>query len=174
MFIMNWLAKKDGHEGLALPNEFLDGNVRIYGNVYGHPNFRNGEFVRTGTIVSYSEGNMVTVSGEEYVLKCEMPLYLEFVRAQKYGCIILKNWKVEAGEIVGETLDKLPVRGKVSRQSFEPNICELEDGRILFVDWLSRDPQFTPEGGFDNFLSFGIERCMPNIFGSQANLFGNK
>ena len=174
MYLTNWLAKKDGCEGLAFPREFANGNVRIYGNVYGHPKFRNGELVRTGTIASYSDGKVVTLAGEEYELKCEMPIYLEFVQAHKYGRIILKKWKVESGEIVGETLDKVAVRGRVSRQCVSPNICELEDGRALFVDWLSRDPQFIPDGGFVNFLPFGLERCMPSIFGFHAKLFGNE
>lgn len=169
--ITNWLAKKDGHGGLAFPSEFGDGDVRIYGNVYGHPNFPDGEFVRTSIVISYANGRIQTKAGSEYVLVKETSQYLSYLKAIEHGEIIMKNWSVKNGKLVGQRLDSTIIEGKVVSQSFTPNVCELEDGRKLFVDWLSRDPKYNPKLGHDKFLVFGVEECMPDIFCKHYKLF---
>lgn len=169
--ITNWLAKKDGNGGLAFPSEFANGNVRIYGNVYGHPEFDDGEFVRTAIVVSYSQNRIKTASGNEYVLVKELSHYLSYLKAIEHGETIVKNWSVKKGKIVGITLDSTPIQGRIVAQSFTPNVCELEDGRKLFVDWLSRDPKYNPKLEYGEFLTFCLERCMPDVFCKHYKLF---
>lgn len=171
MLLMNWLAKKDGHGGLALPSEFADGNVRIYGEIYNSPNFIEGEYVQTSIVTSYNNGGVRTISGNEYTLIQEALQYMNFLKAVDDGIIILKNWSVLNGKIVGTTLNGQIIQGKIIQQNISNNICTLNDGRKLFVDWLSKDPNFVPKNLHSKFLVFGTENCMPDIFCEHYNLF---
>ncbi|MBQ8042539.1 MAG: hypothetical protein IJ272_00100 [Clostridia bacterium] len=171
MLITNWLAKKDGHEGLALPHEIANGNVRIYGNVYGHPDFDDGEYVQTAFVTNFDGVQIRTASDCEFTLIDESPQYLNYIKAVERGAMIVKNWSVVNGKLVGRALDFTVVEGKVIAQSFRHNICTLEDGQRIFVDWLAKDPNFNPEVGYDEFLVFCTERCMPDIFCKHYGLF---
>lgn len=171
MIITNWLARAEGNHGLVLPNDFTKMKTRIYGNVYGHPNFEDGEFVQTGYVLQHNGSKIVTAVGEEFILQNKETVYMKYLEARGNGLIILKNWKVVNGLIAGKTLDGENIQGKVIRQNCEKNICELVDGRLLFVDWLSKSREYTPEPGVEGLLVFGIERCMPDIFGKHFRMF---
>lgn len=168
MYITNWLAKNGG---LVLPSELARGNIRIYGNVYGNPNFPDGEYIQTGVIVSYNDGVVRTASGSEYTLVEKAPQYLNFLQALEKGLIIVKYWGVKNGNIIGKTLDGTTIEGKVISQNFKDNICRLEDGSKLFVDWLSKDPENNPDIRKDELLVFCTEKCMPDIIGRHFGVF---
>jgi len=174
MLLTNWLAKKDGYGGLALPNEFADGNVRLYGNLYGHPDFQDGEYVQTAAIVDYDGVKVHTVSGCEFILVNESQQYLNFLKASERGAMVVKNWSIENGKLVGVTLNGETLKGRVINQSFKYNICTLSDGKRLYVDWLAKDPNFSLKPGPDDLLLFCIEKCMPDIFCKHYALFREK
>lgn len=174
MILMNWLAKKDGNGGLAFPHELENGNVRLYGEVYGNPEFEEGEFVKTSIVVQYDGVLAKTKSGNEYILIQEAPQYLNFLKAKERECIIVKNWSVDNGKIVGTTLTGQKIEGKVATQNTRTNICTLADGTKIFVDWLSRDPMYNPQPGSYKFWVFCIENCMPDIFCEHYHLFRSK
>lgn len=167
MYLTNWLAKNGG---LAFPSEMARGNVRLYGNVYGHPEFPDGEFVQTATVVSFTNGVARTASGSEYRLGDKAPQYLNYLQAVEKGLMVLKRWGVKDGLLVGIELDGTPVSGRVKSQSFNDNICRLEDGRLLFVDWLSKG-EYAPEIRADELVLFCTEKCMPDIIGKHFGVF---
>ena len=171
MFITNWLAKADDGRGLVTPGELAKGNVRIYGNVYGNPNFRDGEYVQTA-IIACCDGTVVTtVHSEVYTLDKQNTIYKVFLESQNAGRLVVKKWRVDNGILLGETLDGVQVAGKVVAQNFSENICIFEDGRRIFVDWLSKEPNYFPERGPEEFLTFATERCMPDIFCKHNTMF---
>lgn len=171
MVLTNWLAKGDGSSGLVLPSEFKSKNVRIYGYVYGNPNFADGEYVQTALVNGY-DGNKITTTGdEEYTLLEQAPVYEWFMQAMEKNILIIKNWKVKDGLLLGNTLEGIPVSGRIVTQGFRNNICTFKDGRQIFVDWLSKDPEFIPKKGPEEFMVFGIEKCMPDIFGKHFYMF---
>ena len=170
MVITNWLAKAEGCNGLAFPSEFTTKQVRIYGQVYGHPNFEDGEYVQTAVIANYDGVKATTVSGEQYTFLKEHTIYERYLRAISNN-LIVKCWHVENGLLKGVTLEGIPVSGKVVAQSFKKNICTFKDGRRVFVDWLSMATDFIPNRGPDEFLVFGFEKCMPDIFGKHYSMF---
>lgn len=174
MVITNWLAKKDGQGGLAFPSEFESGDVRIYGNVFLNPNFPNGEYVQTANIVSYRGGKVITSTGSEYTLLKEAQQYFNFLKATERGHLILKNWQVCDGKLVGVSVDGSRVEGVVIGQSFKSNVCKLKDGRTLFVDWLSMADSFMIKPIHEDLLLFCTEKCMPDIFCKHYNLFREK
>ncbi len=176
MYITNWLAVGEGNYGLVFPDKFSSTRTRIYGNVYGHPNFEGGEYVRTGIVKSYSHSpdvRITTIAGELFYLKNrEQAVYVKYLEARwNTDLTILKYWKVVNGQIVGKTLDGKEISGRVIRQNLKDNICEFEDGRLVFVDWLSKDEDYVPNRGYEEFLVFGIARCMPDIFGKHFCMF---
>ena len=171
MVITNWLAKGDGADGLVLPGEFAKRTIRIYGNVYGNPNFTDGEYVQTTTVTGYDGHKVATACGEEYTLGNPARAYELFMQALKEDVLIVKKWSVENGLLLGNTLEGVPVEGKVSSQCFRNNVCTFKDGRRVFVDWLSMAPDFIPDRGSEEFFLFGIEKCMPDIFGKHFLMF---
>lgn len=174
MLITNWLAKKDGIGGLAFKDEIASGNVRIFGNVYGNPNFADGEYVRTGKVKSFDGEKVVLYTGEEYTLLKEEPQYLNYLQASQNGLIVVKNWNAINGLLVGETLDSTKIQGKVISQNFTSNISQLSDGRRLYVDWLSKAPDVAPVPYYADFYVFCVERCMPDIFGKHYPMFRSR
>ena len=173
MLLMNWLAKKDGNGGLALPSEFACGNVRIYGEIYSSSKFCEGEFIETSIVTAYTNGKVYTKSGNEYLLVQENAQYLNFLKATENGIIIVKNWSIENGDIVGVSLDSKIIRGRIVAQNIRNNVCTLKDGRKLFVDWLSRNPYYVPQNLHYKLLVFGTANCMPDVFCEHYNLFKN-
>ena len=171
MVITNWLAKGDGADGLLLLGEFAKRTIRIYGNVYGNPNFTDGEYVQTTTVIGYDGHKVATACGEEYTLGNPARAYELFMQALKEDVLIVKKWSVENGLLLGNTLEGVPVEGKVISQCFRNNVCTFKDGRRVFVDWLSMDPDFNPDRGSEEFFLFGIEKCMPDIFGKHFLMF---
>ena len=89
MVITNWLAKADGCVGLVTASEFTKKNVRIYGNVYGHSSFVDGEFVQTGLVTGYDGCKITTSSGEEYTLLKKSRDYENFLKAVFEGTLIM-------------------------------------------------------------------------------------
>lgn len=178
MFITNWLAVGEGNYGLVFPDQFASTRTRIYGNVYGHPNFENGEYVRTGIVKSYihtPDVRITTIADERFTLKNrEQAVYVKYLEARwNNNLTILKYWKIINGSIAGKTLDGANISGKVVRQNFKENICEFEDGRLVFVDWLSKAEDYVPNHDSEELLLFGIARCMPDIFGKHLYMFKN-
>lgn len=171
MIITNWLARAEGSEGLVFPNEFTVKKTRIYGKVYGHPDFQDGEHVQTGIVTEYRGGKITTISGEEFILKDQQKVYSKYLSARYEGLTVLKEWKVVDGRLVGKGLDGKEKSGRVVGQNFKENICRFEDGRLVFVDWLSKARDYIPKHGMGDFLVFGIERCMPDIFGKHFRMF---
>lgn len=171
MVITNWLARAEGNYGLVFPNEFTNVKTRIYGKVYNHPLFENGEYVQTGYITRYDAGTIITEAGEEFTLQDKEKFYSKYIEARHNGLIVLKEWKVVRGCLVGKRLDGVEISGRVIKQSLKNNICEFEDGSLVFVDWLSKDAAYIPNRGNHEFLLFGIERCMPDIGGKHFCMF---
>lgn len=175
MFITNWLAVGAGNDGLVSLDKITSTQTRIYGNVHGHPNFEDGEYVRTAVVKDYicTPGVRITTTAEEvFDLKNrEQNVYLKYLDARCRNVTILKYWKVINGRLAGKTLEGEEVSGIVVRQNFKDNICEFEDGRLVFVDWLSKDEAYVPNSGPEEFLLFGISRCMPDIFGKHFCMF---
>lgn len=174
MIISNWVAIMDGAAGLAFPRDFSNGLVRIYGNIYGHPDFKDGEYVRTALIARYDGVKVTTEANEDITLLREAVIYTYFLQAAARDILILKNWRVEDGCIVGTTLEAKKIKGRIVRQCLTNNICQLSDGTKVFVDWLSKDPNFNPDKGPEEFLVFATERCMPDVFGKHFCMFRKK
>lgn len=176
MFITNWLAVGVGNYGLVFPDKITSTQTQIYGNVHGHPNFENGEYVRTAVVKSYicsPNISITTIAGELFDLKNREPdVYVKYLEARENKSLtIVKYWKVINGQIAGKTLDGARISGRVVRQNLKDNICEFDNGRLVFVDWLSRDEGFVLNPVPDEFLVFGIERCMPDILGKHFGMF---
>lgn len=175
MIITNWLAVGEGNYGLVFPDKFLSTRTRIYGNIYGHYSIEDGEYVRTAVVKDQirTPGVRITTTAEEvFDLKnIEPKVYLKYLDARYSNVTILKYWKAANGRLVGKTLDGTELAGKVVRQNFRENICEFDDGRLVFVDWLSKAEDYSPNRGPEEFLVFGIERCMPDIFGKHFCMF---
>lgn len=171
MIITNWLAKGKGNYGLVFPASFVSIQTRIYGNVYGHPDFQDGEYVQTGIVTDYDGVKVTTLSGEKFTLLKEADIYLKYLAATYNDLTIMKEWKVVNGCLAGKKIDGTKFIGKVIRQSFEENVCEFADGRFVFVDWLSKDEDYVPPHGLEEFFVFGTERCMPDIFGKHFRMF---
>lgn len=178
MIITNWLARDEGNYGLVFPDEFKKTKMRIYGNVYGHPNFQDGEYVQTGRvehIIRDVDLEIITTAGEKFRLQNrDKKVYLKYLNARYSNLIILKYWKVVNGLLVGKTIDGAEISGRVISQNISENICKFEDGSLVFVDWLSKDESFVPQRGMQEFLLFGIEKCMPDIFGKHFSMFRKK
>ncbi len=171
MVITNWLAKAEGCNGLVFPSEFTTQEVRIYGQVYGNPNFKDGEYVQTAVVASYDGVKVTTISGEQYTLLKESLVYEQYLKATSQNLLVVKKWYVENGLLKGRTLEGVPISGRVVSQSFRKNVCILKDGRRIFVDWLSKAPNFNPNYYPDELLVFGIARCMPDILGKHYLMF---
>jgi len=171
MFITNWLAKADDHRGLVYPEELTIGNVRIYGNISGNPKFSDGEYVQTAIIKSCDGTKVTTIHEEIYTLQKEAPIYKSFLQSLQKGIVVIKKWRVDNGILIGETREGNLVSGKVIAQNFSRNICTLDDERRIFVDWLSKDPDYFPERGPEEFLTFATERCMPDIFCKHYEIY---
>ena len=174
MVITNWLAKAEGYDGLAFPNEFATKDVQIYGNVYGNPNFADGEYVQTAVVTSYDGVKVTTAANEEYTLIKEAAVYDSFIKATSQGILIIKRWSIDNGMLIGRTPDGTSVAGKIVAQNIRKNICSFKDGRRVFVDWLSKDPDFVLEPGPEELLVFGTERCMPDVFCKHFGMFRKK
>ena len=176
MVITNWLAVGEGNYGLVFPDQFLSIQARIYGNIHGHLNFEDGEYIRTAVVKGYihtSEARITTIAGEVFELKNkEQNVYVKYLKARwNKNLTILKYWRVVNGLLVGKTLDGKEIAGRVVGQNISENLCRLDDGRLIFVDWLSKADDYVPERRNSEFLVFGIDRCMPDIFGSHFYMF---
>lgn len=175
MYITNWLAVGEGNYGLVFPDKFSSTRTRIYGNVYGHYSIEDGEYVRTAVVkeqIGTPGVRIITTAEEVFDLKnIEQKVYSKYLDLRYSNVTILKYWKVVNGLLVGKTLEGEELSGRVVRQNFRDNICEFEDERLLFVDWLSKDEGYVPNRGPEEFLVFGIARCMPDILGKHYQMF---
>lgn len=176
MFITNWLAVGEGNYGLVFPDQFTNIKTRIYGNIHGHLNFEDDEYIRTAVVKGYihvSEAKITTFAGEVFELRNkEQQVYAKYLETRwNKNITILKYWQVVNGLLVGKTLDGKEIAGRVVGQNIIENLCRLDDGRLIFVDWLSKAEGYVPERGNQEFLVFGIERCMPDIFGKHFYMF---
>ena len=178
MIITNWLARAEGNYGLVFPDELNKYKTRIYGNIYGHPSFQPGEYVQTGTIEHFIKDVDVevrTAAGEMIRLQnIDKKVYSKYLETRNNNLLVLKYWKVVNGFLAGKTIDGAEKVGRVVSQNISENICKFEDGSLVFVDWLSRDDSFVPPCGMQEFLLFGIEKCMPDIFGKHFSMFRKK
>ena len=171
MLITNWLAKRDSDGGFALKSELTNGDVRLYGNLYGHPDFADGEYVQTAHIVSVSEDRVEASCGTEFQLGNPAQHYKDFIDAYIQGITIIKNWSVVNGMLTGTDLNGNPVQGKVVSQNPKTNICVFKDETRVFVDWLSVNPAFKKNVTWDTCSVFGTEKCMLEIFGQHFRMF---
>lgn len=55
----------------------------LFGQVHGHPNFKNGAFIRTSYIIGRRGDHVVSFSGTKYYLGEPDPIYLEAFKVNK-------------------------------------------------------------------------------------------
>lgn len=66
MKLENWSLVIVGDVDPYTPPELV--KLRAYGKVYGHPNFKDGDYITTSSIVRVDNGHLVTHFGSEYEL----------------------------------------------------------------------------------------------------------
>jgi hypothetical protein len=77
----NWSAGKDMNDPYQAPETL---SLKLQGNVYNHPNFRDGDRVCTSSVVEVSARIVQTSSGSIYYLGEPNPKYLEYLKSIDY------------------------------------------------------------------------------------------
>ena len=192
MKLENWVLVHKRYNGeiggnLVLPNHAPRTKCFVQGKVYGNSSFRDGDFIRTSSVVEFSMEKIRTYSGSIYELGTPNKDYESFIEAYKSGVPIIKRWRVslDTGIFTGnvfvegdydfESPEGKIISGEVASQDYINNLITIKGLGDFFVDWTSlSDEMFfnivkCKFYNVDSLKEFASTEVKPNFYGDHKS-----
>ena len=159
----------DGYE-VMIPQNLPWEEYMLAGEVYGHPQFTDGEYVTSSKVLKVDDGKVQTYTGSVYELGNKHPDFLEMEEAISKNQPVINQFTLsKRGEkymIKGRTFDFQKVKGQIEAQQGNYIVV---DGKKYLVIWrnISSEDTFKMETDTyfmeyneDNFeMNFGMLIC---------------